>query len=56
MNPKIQKRQYLIKNLEYILTMLGYYKTWSKKIRSSESRTLWTQGQEESYCKIHEIT
>lgn len=56
MSSIIQKRKYLLDNMDWLLDLLAYYRAWSPKMQTSKSAQLWTKGQKESECKVNEVT
>jgi hypothetical protein len=56
MNQKINKRYYLVKNLDSILDLLAYYKQHASFIRDKDSVVLWKHGEQERYIKLNETS
>jgi hypothetical protein len=54
MNQKINKRFYLVNNLDNILDLLTYYKLWAWCIRDKEGLVLWSHGEQERYLDLNE--
>lgn len=55
MNTIIQKRIFLINNIDWVLDLLAYHKAWADKIRESKSVVLWTWDESESGCDVNAV-
>lgn len=54
-NLNIGKRQYLVDNIDYWLTLLAYHRAYNEFMDAGEPSVVWNYGDEEGSFKTDEV-